>query len=84
MNNDACDRVVEDNRGLAFASAHAQKLSVPLVVLFVLSPGDYKSHDRSPRRIDFALRNLEILQVRMAFRRKTSVFMSNATISRFP
>src|SRR5258708_38068066 len=54
---------VEDNRALTLASQYAQTHSIPLVVLFVISPGDYESHDRSPRRIDFMLRNLKILKV---------------------
>lgn len=55
---------VVDNRALALASKHAVAYSIPLLVLFLISPQDYVAHDRSPRRIDFALRNLRILQVR--------------------
>lgn len=54
---------VEDNRALSFAAAHAKKHSIPIIALFVISPGDYKAHDRSPRRIDFMLRNLRLLKV---------------------
>ncbi len=36
---------------------------MPLIVLHVLSPQDYLAHDRSPRRIDFTLRNLQVIQV---------------------
>ncbi|ELU45586.1 putative DNA photolyase [Rhizoctonia solani AG-1 IA] len=53
---------VRDNRAFSAASNVAQELGVPLVVLFILSPGDYTSHDRSPRRIDFCLRNLAALK----------------------
>ncbi|KAJ7276521.1 DNA photolyase, FAD-binding/Cryptochrome [Mycena haematopus] len=53
---------VTDNRALSLASAHANKADVPLVVLFILSPEDYKAHDRSPRRIDFTLRNLALIK----------------------
>lgn len=53
---------MEDNRALAAASAKAQSLGVPLIWLVILSPGDYKMHDRAPRRIDFFLRNLRHLQ----------------------
>jgi deoxyribodipyrimidine photo-lyase len=56
-------RTVEDNTALAHASAKAKELDIPLAVLFVLSPGDYKIHDRSTRRIDFVLRNLRNLAV---------------------
>ncbi|KAF7355427.1 Deoxyribodipyrimidine photo-lyase [Mycena sanguinolenta] len=56
-------RSFADNRALSLASAHAKKADVPLVVLFVLSPQDYKAHDRSPRRIDFTLRNLALIKM---------------------
>ena len=36
---------------------------MPLVVLHVLSPQDYAAHDRSARRIDFTLRNLQVIRV---------------------
>lgn len=53
---------MEDNTALAAASAKAKCLGVPLIWLVVLSPGDYKWHDRAPRRIDFLLRNLRYLK----------------------
>ncbi|KAG8693702.1 hypothetical protein FRC08_008957 [Ceratobasidium sp. 394] len=56
------DMRVKDNRALSAASSMAKELGVPLLVLFMLSPGDYVSHDRSPRRIDFCLRNLALLK----------------------
>ncbi|WVQ86256.1 hypothetical protein IAT38_008424 [Cryptococcus sp. DSM 104549] len=56
---------VEDNTALYKASQLAQELKLPLVVLFVLSPGDYDWHDRSPRRIDFVLRNLRSVQAKL-------------------
>lgn len=34
-------------------------------MLFVISPGDYRSHHRSARRIDFTLRNLASLRTRL-------------------
>ena len=49
---------VVDNRALAAASAQAIQNKIPLIALFLLSPQDYIAHDRSKRRIDFALRNL--------------------------
>ncbi|KAI9512211.1 DNA photolyase, FAD-binding/Cryptochrome [Russula earlei] len=55
-----------DNRALAQASASAIKDHVPLIVFFVLSPEDYVAHDRSPRRIDFTLRNLSVLKDSLA------------------
>ncbi|KDR83626.1 hypothetical protein GALMADRAFT_235921 [Galerina marginata CBS 339.88] len=51
-----------DNRALSRACTEAQKSGIPLIVLFVISPQDYIAHDRSPRRIDFLLRNLVILK----------------------
>lgn len=41
----------------------ARKENIPLLALFVISPQDYIAHDRSPRRIDFVLRNLVCLKV---------------------
>ncbi|KAK0570098.1 DNA photolyase phr1 [Tilletia horrida] len=54
------DLRVEDNRALAEASAHPGRKN--LIVLHVLSPNDFKAHDRSPRRIDFTLRNLAVIR----------------------
>ena len=54
---------MEDNTALRRASEKAKELGVPLVALFVLSPGDYKIHDRSAKRIDFILRTLRWLKV---------------------
>lgn len=58
------DARIEDNRALAKASELVQShgSGKHLVALFVLSPGDYRAHDRSPRRIDLMLRQLRILQ----------------------
>ena len=56
--------VVEDNTALSLASKKAQELKIPLIIVFVFSPGDYKIHDLSPRRVDFVLRNLRNLAVR--------------------
>lgn len=56
------DLRIKDNRALAAASATAQEEGKHLVVLHVISPGDYKAHDRAAVRIDFVLRNLKLLQ----------------------
>ncbi|KAF8165237.1 FAD binding domain of DNA photolyase-domain-containing protein [Crassisporium funariophilum] len=56
------DLRINDNRALSRASEQAQKDGVPLIALFVISPQDYISHDRSARRIDFTLRNLATLK----------------------
>ncbi|KAK0468156.1 DNA photolyase, FAD-binding/Cryptochrome [Desarmillaria tabescens] len=37
------DLRIHDNRALSLASAQAQKDNIPLIVLFILSPQDYKS-----------------------------------------
>ncbi|WWC72736.1 uncharacterized protein I206_106700 [Kwoniella pini CBS 10737] len=53
---------IEDNTALYKASEKAKELGVPLIALFVFSPGDYKIHDRSNKKIDFILRNLRVLK----------------------
>lgn len=57
--------IVHDNRALSRASDFARKEGIPLIALFVLSPQDYIAHDRGARRIDFTLRNLAVLKVRL-------------------
>ena len=57
---------VWDNRALGQASEQATKDGIPLIVVFILSPQDYIAHDRSPRRIDFTLRNLSIIKVSLS------------------
>ncbi|PVF94744.1 hypothetical protein CPB86DRAFT_867531 [Serendipita vermifera] len=52
------DMRIDDNRAFSAASAFAKKHGIPVIVLFLFSPGDYKAHGRGPRRIDFTLRNL--------------------------
>ncbi|KAJ3909876.1 DNA photolyase, FAD-binding/Cryptochrome [Lentinula edodes] len=60
------DLRISDNHALSLASAQAKKEEIPLIVLFVISPQDYKAHDRGPRRIDFTLRNLAIIRNSLA------------------
>lgn len=60
------DLRLDDNTALSYASAVAQDMHLPLVVLHIFSIGDYKSHDRSPRRIDFQLRQLAYLKEQLA------------------
>ena len=60
--DEICELVV-DNRALALASDFAQQNSLPLIVMFILVPGEYKAHDRSARAIDFRLRNLRSIKV---------------------
>ncbi|GAA5985119.1 hypothetical protein JCM5350_000848 [Sporobolomyces pararoseus] len=56
------DLRIKDNTALSHASAFAQSHDLPLVVLHIFSPSDYKAHDRSPRRIDFQIRQMKYLQ----------------------
>ncbi|TFK55985.1 hypothetical protein OE88DRAFT_1622403 [Heliocybe sulcata] len=60
------DLRISDNRALSRASTQAQKDGMPVVVIFIISPQDYLAHDRSPRRIDFTLRNLKDIKTRLA------------------
>ncbi|WRT70869.1 uncharacterized protein IL334_007868 [Kwoniella shivajii] len=59
------DMRIEDNTALYKASEKAVELGIPLIALFVLSPGDYKIHDRSNKKIDFTLRNLRCLKTKL-------------------
>jgi deoxyribodipyrimidine photo-lyase len=61
------DLRIEDNRALARASELVQEhkkknKSAALIGLHIISPQDYLAHERSPRRIDFSLRNLKHIQ----------------------
>ncbi|ORY51765.1 DNA photolyase, FAD-binding/Cryptochrome [Leucosporidium creatinivorum] len=60
------DLRLTDNRALAHASGVAKTHSLPLIVLYVFSPSDYAAHDRSPRRIDFQVRQLRYLSAELA------------------
>ncbi|KAH9819639.1 FAD binding domain of DNA photolyase-domain-containing protein [Melampsora americana] len=59
------DLRISDNRAFSSASQLSKSLKAHLIVLHIFSPGDYHSHDRSPRRIDFVLRNLADLRLRL-------------------
>lgn len=59
------DLRLKDNRALSAASKIAKELQAHLVVIHIFSPSDYQSHHRSPRRIDFVLRNLIDLRHRL-------------------
>lgn len=56
---------IVDNRALAAASECAVRNSISLVVMFCFSTGDYRAHDRAPRRIDFVLRNLRVVKEKL-------------------
>lgn len=51
-----------DNKALALASERARQAAVPLIGLFIVSPQDYEAHLRSPVRVDFMLRTLQVLR----------------------
>ena len=52
----------QDNKSLALASEKAKEAGVPLICMFIVSPQDYEAHLRSPQRVDFMLRSLEVLK----------------------
>ena len=60
------DLRIYDNRAMSHASQTARAANKTLIVLHVVSPDDFKSHDRSARRIDFVLRNLECIKHQLA------------------
>ncbi|KAJ9095331.1 hypothetical protein QFC21_005697 [Naganishia friedmannii] len=53
---------VVDNHALSLANNYARANNVPLVVLWIATPGDWRAHDRGVRSIDFRLRNLRGLK----------------------
>ncbi|KAK2466299.1 hypothetical protein APHAL10511_001941 [Amanita phalloides] len=56
------DLRLNDNRALSLAALEAASQEIPLLVLFMISLEDYIAHNRSPRRIEFTLRNLKLLK----------------------
>lgn len=56
------DLRIDDNTALSLACQKAREGGVPLVCMFLVSPQDYEAHLTSPARVDFDLRNLEILK----------------------
>ncbi|TFK55994.1 hypothetical protein OE88DRAFT_1731629 [Heliocybe sulcata] len=60
------DLRISDNRALSSASTQARRDGIPVVVIFIISPEDYIAQNRSPRRIDFTLRNLADIKTRLA------------------
>ena len=51
-----------DNHALSLASAKAKDTGVPLICMYLVSPQDFEAHLRSPVRVDFMLRTLEVLK----------------------
>ncbi|KAG8533729.1 uncharacterized protein KY384_001470 [Bacidia gigantensis] len=56
------DLRLADNKALHLASEKAKSKNVPLICLYVVSPQDFKAHARSPVRVDFMLRSLQVLK----------------------
>lgn len=56
------DLRVSDNTALHMASQKAQSKGAVLISLFLISPQDYEAHIKSPARVDFILRTLEVLR----------------------
>ncbi len=57
-----CDTRTVDNKALHSASEKASKHGIPLIGLYLISPQDYEAHLTAPVRVDFILRNLEVLK----------------------
>lgn len=57
------DLRVDDNAALLAAAARADD---GLVALYVISPGEWRSHDDAPAKVDFWLRNLSALSRALA------------------
>lgn len=60
------DLRLADNKALALASEKAKEAGVPLIALFIVNPQDYEAHLRSPVRVDFMLRSLEVVKQDLA------------------
>jgi deoxyribodipyrimidine photo-lyase len=56
------DTRTRDNRALSLASERAKSKGVPLVCVYLVSPQDFEAHLTAPVRVDFILRNLEVLK----------------------
>ncbi|KAF8455841.1 photolyase [Terfezia claveryi] len=56
------DLRVSDNTALHMACEKAKSKGVSLITLFLVSPQDYEAHIKSPARVDFILRTLEVLR----------------------
>ena len=56
------DLRTKDNKALSMASEKAQEKGVPLICMYIVSPQDFAAHLTAPVRVDFMLRNLEVLK----------------------
>ncbi|KAI1608360.1 deoxyribodipyrimidine photo-lyase [Exophiala viscosa] len=57
-----CDTRIMDNKALHIASEKSRMHGVPLICLYLVSPQDFEAHLTAPVRVDFILRNLQILK----------------------
>ena len=55
-----------DNTALALANEKAKEAGIPLICLYIVSPQDFEAHLRSPVRVDFMLRTLNVLKEDLA------------------
>ncbi|EXJ86283.1 deoxyribodipyrimidine photo-lyase [Capronia coronata CBS 617.96] len=56
------DLRVTDNKGLYAASVWSREHAVPLICVYLVSPQDFEAHLTAPVRVDFILRNLQVLK----------------------
>lgn len=61
-----CDTRTMDNRGLHLASEEAKRHQIPLICVYLVSPQDFEAHLTAPVRVDFILRNLQVLKKDLA------------------
>lgn len=61
-----CDTRTKDNKSLHLASETAKSKGVPLICVYFVSPQDFEAHLTSPVRVDFILRNLQVLKEDLA------------------
>lgn len=61
-----CDLRTKDNKSLHLASEKAKEKGVPLIAMYMVSPQDFEAHLTAPVRVDFILRNLEVLKADLA------------------
>ena len=60
------DLRTKDNRALHLASEKAKENGASLICMYLISPQDFQAHLTAPVRVDFTLRNLEVLQKDLA------------------
>ncbi|KAK5277248.1 DNA photolyase phr1, partial [Exophiala xenobiotica] len=51
-----------DNKSLHLASEKAKTHGIPLICVYFVSPQDFEAHLTAPVRVDFILRNLQVLR----------------------